>query len=301
MLKKDLLVFEKRATNLNIPFVFIMAGAGLVFGTLANSSAILLDGSFSFVLFLTIFLGKYIQKHTSKPKNFEYPMGKSSLESLYVLFKILILIGLLMVSFSEALAVFLQYANGTYIEQEIIQFYANIYYIVKMSAFAISYGIYSYYINLIHDKSNVLRIDRKGTFLDGIITLAIMFGLFFLSFVPILAPIADSVVLFFLASYLLFEMFRELSHEIQTSLGKRCFLSEEKFYKSFFNNYFVKAKILDVYINQAGDSFFAYVTLSFEGKVACEDIVKLEKTIKYEMNKKFDEIFIELYFDNHVE
>lgn len=299
MLKKDLAKYEKKATNLNIPFIFIMAASGIIFGFLAHSSAILLDGSFSFVLFLTIFLGKYIGRHTATPKSFDYPMGKSSLESLYVLFKILILIGLLLFSLTDAIKVFFEYAGGTYVEQEVIQQYARIYYVVKLSAFAISYGIYTYFIDLTNNQSNVLRIDRKGTFLDGIITIAIMIGLKVLAFIPVLAPIADSVVLFFLASFLLFEMGRELSHELQSALGKRRFLSQENYYKAYFNNYFHSVCIQDVYINQIGDAFFGYVSLSFEGEVTCDEIVRFEKIIKNEMNNKFDEIYIELYFEPH--
>jgi len=217
-MRKDVVLYEKKASNYNIIPIFIMAFSGIVFGALSHSSAIVLDGIFSFVLFLTIFLGKWIQKQVDKPKNYDYPMGMSRLSSLYVLFKVLILLGILLFSLINSLIEIYSYFVGTLEHVEIIQSYVGIYYIVKLSAFIISVIIYRYYMNKCNFQSNILSVDYKGTLVDGFITIGIMFGFFVFGSIEILAPISDALILFILSCFLIFEMGHQLKAEVDNIL-----------------------------------------------------------------------------------
>ncbi|MBL0701562.1 MAG: cation transporter, partial [Spiroplasma sp.] len=189
--------FEKKASNYNLIPIFFMAVSGIIGGILSNSSAIFIDGAFSAVLFFTIFLGKWIQLQIIKPKNNDYPVGRSRLGSLYVLFKILILIGILSYSFIDSGFIIIKYAGGNYTPELVDVYYARIYYVVKTIAFIISFALYTYYLKQTNYQSTILRVDRKGTVIDGGITLGIMSGFFFLGKIPLVAPISDSIILLF--------------------------------------------------------------------------------------------------------
>ncbi len=54
MNRNEILTNEFKAIKYNSVFIFLMAASGLIFGTLAKSSAIILDGLFSTILFLTL-------------------------------------------------------------------------------------------------------------------------------------------------------------------------------------------------------------------------------------------------------
>lgn len=297
MLKTELVKRESEAINRNIPFLFIMAFSGIFFGSLANSSAIVLDGTFSLILFLSVFLAKFVQKKSSEPANFIYPHGKWQLDSLYIIFKVLILFGILFYSSVDAIRTIFEYIIHTEGETIIKQGYANWYYLIKFIAFGISYAIYYHYEKLVDFKSQILHLERKSVFIDGIITISIFLGFRILGRIELIAPISDSIILLLLSLFLMREMTHEFKHILQIILGKRIYLERENYYKAMFNVYFYGINFSDVHIQFYGKTVIVSIVSSFEGKLSMEQLCELETEIKQLMFEEYDKVFLQMYWD----
>lgn len=292
-----LIEYENTAINKNIIFLFLMASSGIIFGELANSEAIVLDGAFSTILFLTIFLAKYIQKKTSEPKSFLYPRGKWQLNSLYILFKIMLLFGILLYSLLESVVSIGSFVMAGTEPEEIVQIYANIYYVVKLISFVFAYKIYQNYLIKTKGKSQLLKIEKSAVLIDGLITVSIFIGFQTLGRIDLIAPITDSIILFFLSLFLMYRIIHEFRETLDLILGKRIFVKRENYYKSLFTNYFPDLEILDLYIQYLGKTTVVSIVGSFSGSKTVNDFTRIEQKIKDIMYKEYGKILLELYWD----
>lgn len=297
MTKEKMLQIEKKALNINTPFILIMALSGLIFGYLSHSSAIVLDGIFSSILFLTIFLAKVIQKQAAMPRSYIYPMGKWYLDNVYNLFKVLILVGILSVSFIESIVKIVEFYFGILEVPPIIHFYADIYYVVKLAAFFVAFFVYKHYSKKALNRSEFLKIETKGVFIDGIITISIALGFFFLGGIEPLEPVIDSIILFGISLFLLIKMYSSGISYINQLLGKRIFLQREEYYAKIINKEVKDVDVLDLYIKFSGKSPVVVLTCTYEGSKDIDFFINFEHIVKDTLRGEFGEVYLNMYFD----
>lgn len=292
MTKKEIEKIENKAITICIFFVFIMAASGVVFGFLAGSSAILLDGIFSTVLLVTVFLSKYVQKIITKKSTHDYPIGFNNLESLYIFFKIMILIGILLFSLLHSLETIFAFYFHSITPGTVDEFYAHIYYVVKIVAFVFAYVIYTNAIVKTDGKANLLKVERKGVLIDGGITFGIMIGMIILPLVGVPEVLADSIVLLLLSVFLLIVMYKDLKEELKLVVNKRIYLKEEEEYKKIFNDGMHICIINYMYIVKNAKQTYVYIEFDFKNSLEINELQNTELLIKELMYENFGDVII---------
>lgn len=298
MKKLDVNAIENKAMTYNLVPIFMMGASGLVFGYLAGSSAIILDGIFSTVILLTVLLAKKINKLANTPRNYHYPRGRFLLENIYILFKIIVLITILVLSIGDSLLTLYEYFANDIYPEAINHFYANLYYIFKFVFFAIALGIYYYFYQLTDKKSNILKLEMKAVMIDGTITITIFLGFLILGNIPFFEHISDSIILLIISCFLLYEVIHDFKFQLNKTLGKRDLITTEIYYRSFFNLYFTDFEILDVYIFYLGKSCTVSIVANFDGSQDVDQLVFFEEEIKRIMMDELGDIYLYLYWDN---
>ena len=84
----------KRGNILNL----LMAIIGIILFIFSKSKAVLIDGLFSFIQFISVIIAIKISKDIETSSRKKYPLGQYSKETLYVLFKSILIIILLVSS-----------------------------------------------------------------------------------------------------------------------------------------------------------------------------------------------------------
>ncbi len=295
--QKQLVVVELKAIKRNAIFIFIMAVSGIVFGVLAKSSAIILDGLFSTILFLTLILAVFIQKIASQPISYLYPYSKWRLDSIYILFKVLILLGILVYTLFDAGFTLLDYFANNQVPEPINGYWIIVYSIIKICAAVPPLIIYRNYRKKCNDKSEFLKIEQKSVVVDVSITLAILVGFLTLGQVEIIEPIADPIILIILTFFLLKKMYGELIHIINLMIGKRINLDREIYYLGYFNTWFVDYRLKDLHIEHYGKKAMVSLVANYQGRKTIYELHDFEREVKKLMASEFGDIYLQIYWD----
>ena len=103
---------EQRSLQTGIVASALMAVAGLLVHVLSGSYAMLLDGLYSGVMVGSGLIAARISSNVVRPPDRSYPYGYDGQEALYVLFRSLVLIGILASAAMAALGTVIAYCNG---------------------------------------------------------------------------------------------------------------------------------------------------------------------------------------------
>jgi len=90
----------------------LMAVAGVVAAYLSHSDALLVDGLYSGVNFVSAIVAAWISITVARPADRGYPFGYDAYEALYVTFRSLVLLGIMAFAVFSALGKIYTYATG---------------------------------------------------------------------------------------------------------------------------------------------------------------------------------------------
>lgn len=107
---------EARALNLGTAGNVIGAIAALVFYLRSGSDALLLDGLYTAVMAGAAVIAGRVNRAALQPRSRAYPFGASAQESLYVLFRTLVLLGIITFAVTSAMAKVIAYLQGAPIQ-----------------------------------------------------------------------------------------------------------------------------------------------------------------------------------------
>jgi divalent metal cation (Fe/Co/Zn/Cd) transporter len=296
MTRNELVKLESKAIKTNMIPIALMGVVGLVFGTLGNSSAVVLDGLFSTVLFITVIIASIIQKKAEEPTDYMYPQSHWLYENLYLLFKIMVLIVIVAYSLQEGVRGLFKYINGEHKAKVIDQTIINYYYIIKVVLVVIALSVYNKYIKLTNNTSEMLVLERKSVMIDGGITIAIALGFLILTKFDATKDISDEIVLTLLSIFLLKEVLTDFKVELDKIVGKRMYIEKEKKYLKILENKIQTMDILDIYIHYTGKMPIVSITASFIGSKSIEQVQEIEDEIKQIMKDDYDEIILYMYW-----
>lgn len=295
--KAEISKIENKAILVNAPFIFIMAVSGLVFGYLSHSSSIILDGLFSTILFMTLFFAAYIKKLSNQPISYLYPYAKWKLDTIYILFKVLILLGILFYTLFDASIVLFEYIKYGIAPEEVKGYWITIYSVIKLGAAVPSYFIYKNFRHKTKDRSEFLKIEQKSVIIDGGITLAILIGFYTIGQIEFFKEITDAIILLLLALFLIREMLHELTHTINILIGKRILVEREEYYVNFFNNYFADYQFKDIHIEYYGQITVVSIVCGFKGEKSIIELHNFERVLKEELRGELGEVYLHTYWD----
>lgn len=195
---------ESRSLGLSMGGNAFMGLAGILAGILANSSAIMLDGLFSMIGFVAAFLGQRISRRIDAGPDRLRPLGYAADEALFSTFRALSLLGVVMFASIVALKNIYNFSIG--IVPPPLQFEPMMIYFVGIGVICfLLWAVHRYAWSKTGKASEILRLEAKAAFFDGIITVAAGVGMaaiyvFQDGFLAPVVPIGDSVILLVLCA-----------------------------------------------------------------------------------------------------
>jgi len=195
-------IIEQQALKYGAAMNLIMAFAGWSAYYLSSSQALFLDGNFSFLMFVSLFVA--IKISSIKEERTElFPYGQFVYEALYSLLKGVMITGVLLVSFIQNTASIFHFLGGG--EARILNANVILVYAVAMvilcSGSAINYRLQN---KKTGDSSTILRAEYSAAIIDGFMSAGIGVTLVSIKFVDLeggfgfLHYIGDSILVLLL-------------------------------------------------------------------------------------------------------
>lgn len=267
--------------------LFMAAIAWLTFYH-SNSEAILLDGNYSFIMFLGVLVAmKIVAVKAHKTKTF--PLGKFFYESLYGFIKGLMILGVLLMSVATAVIRIVMYFTGSSDNIPKLIPEPILYYALICAVICYSVSFFYYHQNRsIGNMSILLRTEQKATFVDSTLSLGIGMGVFFLSrggtdvgggFIPYLA---DSFFVLILAALLIKEPLTIIRESVIELAGGTLQDQEKRkiFETAIYSNMPETLNVEDIFISKNGGQYIVLIYISTDGTYyARNDIIEAKSKI----------------------
>lgn len=195
---------ESRSLNIAMAGSMFMGVAGVTAGMIANSDAIMMDGLFSTLGFLTAFLGKWVGRRLDNPPDKVRPWGYAAEESIFTMFRALSVVGLILFALANAsMAIYAYAIHGTVSDFRIAP--AVIYTVVVGATCFLIWFIHRRNWILTGRRSDILRLESKAAAFDGLLTAITGLGLttihvFRDGFLAPVAPVGDSLIVVILCA-----------------------------------------------------------------------------------------------------
>ncbi|MEB3212242.1 MAG: cation transporter [Leptolyngbyaceae bacterium] len=194
--------FEQRSLRTARWANLVMAIAGVFTAWISNADALLVDGLYSGVNFFSSIVAAKVGESVMRPWDKTRPFGYYADESLYVTFRSVVLLGILLFAAVSAIAKIIAYASGNTSPE--IGFGKVVAYSIFMVTICLGVA-YVHHYNWVktHKQSDILKTEMKAAIVDGILSagVGLAFGLApLLATTPLkgLLPITDSIVVLIL-------------------------------------------------------------------------------------------------------
>ena len=220
-------LIERRSLKIGVYASALMAVAGVCVHLISGSYALLLDGLYSAVMVGSGLVAARISRNVVRPPDRAYPYGYDGQEALYVLFRSLLLMGVLSFAAISAFSTIIDYAYGELISS--VRLGPVAWYSIAMVATCWGLAWRHH-----HDwcrtgrHSQILRTEAKAARLDGLISG--MTGLALLgapllkgTVLSVLIPVTDSLLVLVVSLVVL----REPLQGFLTALGQAAGASAE--------------------------------------------------------------------------
>ena len=220
-------LIERRSLKIGVYASALMAVAGVCVHLISGSYALLLDGLYSAVMVGSGLVAARISRNVVRPPDRAYPYGYDGQEALYVLFRSLLLMGVLSFAAISALSTIIDYAYGELISS--VRLGPVAWYSIAMVATCWGLAWRHH-----HDwcrtgrHSQILLTEAKAARLDGLISG--MTGLALLgapllngTVLSVLIPVTDSLLVLVVSLVVL----REPLQGFLTALGQAAGASAE--------------------------------------------------------------------------
>ncbi len=214
---------EMRALAIAMAGSLFMGAAGVLAAVLSNSTAILMDGMFSLIAFSSALIGRKISRNVDAAPDRFRPLGYAAEEAVYVTFRSLSLIGLILFACGSAVMNIFNYLSGEAIAE--LQYEPMLIYflVISLTCFGL-WGIHRHTWRKTGKRSEILRLESKAAAIDGLLTVATAVGLgviywFGDGVLAPIAPIGDSIVVFLLCLAAVGQVSRDLRGGLGELLG----------------------------------------------------------------------------------
>lgn len=295
-------IIEQQALKYGAAMNLIMAFAGWSAYYLSSSQALFLDGNFSFLMFVSLFVA--IKISSIKEERTElFPYGQFVYEALYSLLKGVMITGVLLVSFIQNMAGIFHFLGGgeaRVLNTNVILVYA-VAMVILCSGSAINYRLQN---KKTGDSSTILRAEYSAAIIDGFMSAGIGVALVSIKFIDIesafgfLHYIGDSLLVLLLCVILgkgPIILIRDSFIEIAggTLQNKKNKLLIEKILKKFLSQVDSQQKN---YISKTGSSYLivAYLKTQAVTEIGSDKIETFRLQIHTELQKHFPNVMFEI-------
>ncbi|MGI9401053.1 MAG: cation transporter [Rhizobiaceae bacterium] len=282
---------ELRALSLNKWANLFMGVAGVTAALLSHSDAILVDGLYSAVNFVSAIIAMRVAKRVQQPADRTRPWGYAYEESIYVTFRSLVLVGILLfAALASANKIYIFATGGTVPELVFgpIAIYA-------ISMVIICLGL-AFYHKRAYEKtgknSTILKAESKAALIDGAISAGsgiVLISLPFLKDTPLapIVPIGDAIVVLFMVAIIVWQPLGLFRNALAELAGISAPAKDHRAVSNIARKLAREHgfKFLRLALQQAGRTKFAVVYVNPDKPVDAKQVDALWKAL----NKKLSE------------
>ena len=200
-----------------------MALAGIAAAYASHSDAILVDGLYSGVNFVSAIIAAQVSQSLLKPADRRYPFGYDAYEALYVKYRTLVLMGIMAFAAIGAISKIVRYLTGGEVPE--LVFGPILIYMIAMITTCFSLAAWHHYNwKKTGGHSGLLRTESKASVVDGVISAGAGGGLLAALFLrgtalePIV-PISDSIIVLIMCTLIAAEPVRMFLHSLREVAG----------------------------------------------------------------------------------
>jgi predicted Co/Zn/Cd cation transporter (cation efflux family) len=283
---------ELRALAVNKWANLGMAVAGVVAAITSRSDALMVDGLYSAVNFVSAIIAMRISQRIGLPPDRGRPWGYGFEESLYVTFRSLVLVGILaFAAFAGAGKIFTFLTGGDVPE---LVFGPIVIYSISMVVICLSLAFYHHRAFVKTGKtSSILKTESRAALIDGAISLGSGAALISLPFLadtvlaPII-PIGDAIIVLIMVAIIIWQplgIFRSALAELAgVSAPSKTHLTVSRAAKELASQY--QFRFLRAAVQRAGRSHFIVVYVDPVDPVSAKKIDEFWRVLNANMEDK---------------
>ena len=292
--------FEKRSFIIARWANLVMAIAGVGTSWLSHADALMVDGLYSGVNFLSSLVAAKVGEAVMRPSSKARPFGYFVDEAIYISFRSMILLGILIFACVSAISRILAYIRGNEAPELIFGFI--VVYSVAMASICLGLA-YSHHRNWLNSGkvSDILKTEKQAAIIDASISggLGVAYALAPLlsgTFLKFLLPVTDSVVVLVLAMIMIkdpIKLFLDALSEIAGKGAKPAIVAaiQDGIAESAD---LAKYQIVDIAASKVGRFYLAIIYLNPSYRVSAQEVDQLCLAIKEACIKRIGLIEIEL-------
>ncbi|NLR92078.1 cation transporter [Flammeovirga agarivorans] len=281
----------------------LMAIGGWIAYSITSSEALLLDGNFSFIACLVTVLAEFISKAKHR-KTATFPFGSYAYEAFFILFKGILILGIIVSALFQNSIKIIDYLNGASID--IIDTSSILIYILSMTTLSVGMMLFIYLQNKkVNGSSDILNVELQSLKIDALLSVFSGLALIIFSMIATDSPfsfllyIGDSIIVLLMCLSMIntpFQIIRDAAIELGGGVV------QHKEYREKIET-IISDTLPDLYqdhdlfITKLGTNFFvvAYVQLDQE-MVFLDQMRQVKDDVHKELNQHFESANFELVF-----
>ena len=292
--------FEKRSFILARWANLVMLIAGVVTAWLSHADALLVDGLYSGVNFISSLVAARVGESVMRPSSKSRPFGYYVNEAIYVSFRSMILLGIMVFATVSAISKILAYASGNKVPE--LFFGAIVFYSIAMVAICLG-SAYFHHRNWLKTgkRSDILKTECQASIIDSSISagLGLAYALAPLlkgTSLNFLLPVADSIIVLLLVMIIIkqpIQLFQDSLSEIAGRAAPPSIVSAIRDGVEESAN-LAEYQIVDIAASKLGRFHLAIVYLKPSYPVSAQLVDEISLAIKDACMKKIGLIEIEV-------
>lgn len=282
--------------------MLVFAVLGFVAYGLSGSAAVQIDGFYALINFGSAVIATWLSTVGTSDPTRQYPYGRGAFENIYVMFRSLVLLALIVFALIENTTRIIDYLVTGKGEEPVYS--VVVAYGLIVGAGCAALAIFHARANAALDgRSGLLKVERQVAIIDGSLSLGLAVVLGLVALIPDgtvvtsdtfnIKYIADSIVVIVIALALLAEPYKMLRGELGRLTGRRVDLDLEDELRAAVEETLREDPALagfqvsDIYAVSRGASFEVHVCVTFPGT---EALAQLD-----EVQEKAKQLFTEAY------
>jgi len=255
-----------------------MGAAGIIAAMGSHASALMLDGLFSGVNFIAAVMASRVAASIEREPNALRPFGYEIDEAMYVMFRSLVLCGVILVAGFSAAGKIIDYLNGATmvpINLDWVSIYM-VFMVVICSLMA-----FWHHRNWIKTerKSDLLRTERGASIIDGVLSAsagAAFMGIALLkgTALSFLVPISDAIVVLCLTMYMFPKPIRSFIGAVKEVIGESAGPEMLAQWRTVITDALAETRfnLIEVAVTKMGRAYFSVAYIRPERPESVEDL-----------------------------
>ena len=270
--------YEKRSLATGMWANLLMGAAGITAAQLSNSDALMVDGLYSGVNFCSAIIAGRVALSLMKPADKRMPFGYDANESLYILFRSLVLLGILAFAGFNSLRKIVTYIGGGEVPE--LNFGPIAIYMIFMVVVCVSLAAWhGHNWRKTGRRSEILQTERTAAVVDSVISAGAGSALLSVTLLrgtpaDVIIPVADAIVVVVLAMVMIgqpYGMLRGAVKEVAgTAVGGEISAEVRRRIEQKISE--IPCELLAVAVTKLGRSHFVISYVRPDDSVVAEDL-----------------------------